>query len=78
MNPTTTYQARLVLESEARVREIHETRNTVTIGRKNGIAGLTVVDNSLRSAHCQLSLESIEQLMRELSVARDYLVFHGN
>jgi hypothetical protein len=74
----TTYQARLVLERNVIEREIQETRNTVTVGRKNGIAGLTVVDNSLRSAHCQLSLESIEQLMSELSVARDYLVFHGN
>lgn len=74
----TTYQARLVLERNVTEREIQETRNTVTVGRKNGIVGVTVVDNSLRPAHCQLTLESIEQLMSELSVARDYLVFHGN
>ena len=74
----TTYQARLVLERNTTERKIQETRNTVTVGKKNGIVGVTVVDNSLRPAHCRLTLESIDQLMSELSVARAYLVFHGN
>jgi len=75
MSTTTssTYQAWLVEERNFCIREIQASRSSITVGFGKDCAGLTVRDNSLRTVYCPLSIESIDDLMIQLELARLHL-----
>ena len=75
MSTTTspTYQLRLVDERNFCLRLIQDSRNSITVGFGNNLAGLAVRDNSLRTVYCSLSVESIDDLMFQLELARLHL-----
>jgi len=75
MSTTTspTYQARLVEERNSYIREIQASRSSITVGFGKELAGLTVRDESLRTVHVVLTLESIDELMFQLELARVHL-----
>jgi len=76
MSTTTpsTYQARLVEERNSYIREIQASRSSITVGFGKDLAGLAVRDESLRTVYCVLSVESIDELIFQLELARVHLL----
>ena len=74
-----TYQKRLHLERQARelahLQDIEKERNTIVVGLGAGVVGLSVRDNSLRVVQQTLDIAKIDQLVRDLLMARKHLEF---
>ena len=74
-----TYQKQLHLERQARElahsQTIEQERNTVVVGLGDGVVGLSVRDNSLRVVQQILDIAKIDQLVKDLLMARKHLEF---
>ena len=74
-----THQHQLYLEQiqkfELQVQTLNEERNSVSVGLGNGVVGLTVRDNHLRTVQVTIDRSKIHQLIEQLKMADLHLEF---